>query len=214
MSFSSGVFTINTSGQPVVTGTDISAPVFNAFTADIATGLSTALLKDGTQTVTANIPMSSFKFTGLGAGTTAGDSLRYEQLVGAAIAPASITFGGSVLSVYVTGTFTPTDGSGASLSLTNNESKYTRTGSGVGIQTYVTYPATASGANASFSGLPVSGSGGSFGTGIIYLAGAVVTSGLARINGTTAAFYTAAGVAITNAQLTSATIGFSAWYAV
>lgn len=80
MSFSSGVFTINTSGQPVVTGTVISAPVFNAFTGDIATGLSTCLLKDGTQTVTANIPMSTYKFTGLGAGSASGDSVRFEQL--------------------------------------------------------------------------------------------------------------------------------------
>lgn len=80
MSFSSGTFTINTSGQPVVTGTTISSTVFNALTADLATGLTTCLLKDGTQTVTANIPMATFKFTGLGAGAAAGDSLRYEQL--------------------------------------------------------------------------------------------------------------------------------------
>lgn len=37
------------------------------------------MLKDGSQTVTSNIPMSSFKFTGLAAGTASGDSLRYEQ---------------------------------------------------------------------------------------------------------------------------------------
>jgi hypothetical protein len=37
------------------------------------------MLKDGTQTLTANIPMSAFKLTGLGAGSTNGDSVRYEQ---------------------------------------------------------------------------------------------------------------------------------------
>src|SRR3990167_3283350 len=48
---------------------------------DVATnGLSICLLKDGTQTVTANIPMSSFKFTGLAAGTANGNSVRYEQV--------------------------------------------------------------------------------------------------------------------------------------
>ena len=82
MSFSSGTFTINSSGQPVVTGTVISSTVFNAFTADIATGLSTCVLKDGTQTITANIPMSSFKLTGLSAGTASGNSIRYEQVNG------------------------------------------------------------------------------------------------------------------------------------
>lgn len=80
MSFSSGVFTINSAGQPVVAGTTITSTAFNAFTADIATGLSTCVLKDGTQTIAANIPMAGFKFTGLGAGSATGNSLRYEQL--------------------------------------------------------------------------------------------------------------------------------------
>ena len=95
MSFSSGVFSINSTGQPVVTGTVISSTVFNDFTADIATGLSTCVLKDGTQTITANIPMSSFKFTGLAAGTTSGNSLRYEQVNGV------VTTAGDIL--YATG---------------------------------------------------------------------------------------------------------------
>lgn len=82
MSFSSGVFSINSTGQPVVTGTVISSTVFNAFTADLATGLSTCVLKDGTQTITGNIPMSSFKLTGLAAGTASGNSIRYEQVNG------------------------------------------------------------------------------------------------------------------------------------
>lgn len=40
----------------------------------IASGLSKAILKDGTQTVTANIPMSGFKFTGLGEPSADSDS--------------------------------------------------------------------------------------------------------------------------------------------
>lgn len=74
MSFASGTFSINSSGQPVVTGTVISSTDFNNFTADIATGLSTCVLKDGTQTITANIPMSTFKITGLGAATARTDA--------------------------------------------------------------------------------------------------------------------------------------------
>jgi uncharacterized protein (DUF2147 family) len=76
-----GNFSINTTGQPVVAGTVISDTVFNALTADLATGLSTCITKDGQTTVTANIPMSSFKFTGLAAGSASGDSVRYEQVV-------------------------------------------------------------------------------------------------------------------------------------
>ena len=55
----SGTFQINTTGQPVVTGTVISATTFNSLTADLATGLSTAITKDGQTTTTARIPFAA-----------------------------------------------------------------------------------------------------------------------------------------------------------
>jgi hypothetical protein len=55
----SGTFNINTTGQPVVAGTIISAATFNALTADLATGLTTALTKDGQTTATARIPFAA-----------------------------------------------------------------------------------------------------------------------------------------------------------
>ena len=55
----SGTFQINTSGQPVVSGTVISSTAFNALTADLATGLSTAITKDGQTTATARIPFAA-----------------------------------------------------------------------------------------------------------------------------------------------------------
>ena len=54
----SGTFQINTTGQPVVAGTVISSTAFNALTADLATGLSTAITKDGQTTTTARIPFA------------------------------------------------------------------------------------------------------------------------------------------------------------
>ena len=54
----SGTFNINTAGQPVVTGTVISSTAFNALTADLGTGLSTALTKDGQTIATARIPFA------------------------------------------------------------------------------------------------------------------------------------------------------------
>lgn len=56
MSFSGGVFSVNSAGQPVVSNTVISSTAFNALTADLATGLSTCVLKDGSQTTTASVP--------------------------------------------------------------------------------------------------------------------------------------------------------------
>jgi hypothetical protein len=54
----SGTFNINTAGQPVVTGTVISSTAFNALTADLGTGLSTAITKDGQTIATAKIPFA------------------------------------------------------------------------------------------------------------------------------------------------------------
>ena len=54
----SGTFTINSTGQPVVAGTVITASAFNALTADLATGLTTAITKDGQTTTTAQIPFA------------------------------------------------------------------------------------------------------------------------------------------------------------
>ena len=68
-----GVYNVNSAGQPVVSTTLITAAAFNAFTADIATALSSAVFKDGQQTITANIPMAGFTFTGIGSGNAARD---------------------------------------------------------------------------------------------------------------------------------------------
>jgi hypothetical protein len=98
----SGTFNINTAGQPVVTGTIISSTAFNALTSDLATGLTTALTKDGQTTPTANIPMGTYKITGLGAGTNATDAAQYGQLQAGATTIATVT-GTDTL----TGTLTP-----------------------------------------------------------------------------------------------------------
>ena len=80
MSFNgTGTFLINTAGQPVVTGTTITSTAFNALTADLATGLSTAITKDGQTVVTNNIPLNTFKLTGVGAPTATNDALTYNQ---------------------------------------------------------------------------------------------------------------------------------------
>jgi hypothetical protein len=78
----SGTFQINSAGQPVVAGTVITAAAFNALTADLATGLSTAMTKDGQTAATANIPMGNNKFTGVAAGTAGTDSVNLAQVQG------------------------------------------------------------------------------------------------------------------------------------
>ena len=60
MPYSSGTFSLYTPGNPVVTGTVISSTWANNTLSDIATGLTTCLLKDGTQTVTADISFGAY----------------------------------------------------------------------------------------------------------------------------------------------------------
>lgn len=96
MPYSGGAYSL-VSGNPVVTGTAIASTWANSTLSDIASALSACVLKDGTQTITANIPMSGFKFTGLAAGTTSGDSLRYEQAIGVFLPLAGGTMTGNLL---------------------------------------------------------------------------------------------------------------------
>jgi len=117
----SGTFNVNTAGQPVVTGTVITSTAFNALTADLATGLSTAITKDGQTTTTARIVfaqgVSSTLVTDATSATTgsiitAGGISCQKALwvgttsrhVGAATFDAAITYGGVTLSNSVTGT--------------------------------------------------------------------------------------------------------------
>jgi hypothetical protein len=103
MSFNgSGTFVINSSGQPVVANTVISTTVFNALTADLATGLSTCITKDGQTTPTANIPMGTFKLTGLGVGSAATDSATLGQVQASTTKLVTVTGTDTI-----TGTLTP-----------------------------------------------------------------------------------------------------------
>jgi hypothetical protein len=97
-------------GNPVVTGTTISSSTTNTTNSDIATALTNCITRDGQSTPSANLPMNAKKLTGLAAGTSAGDSVRYEQVVltGAALGtPSSGTLTsctGLPLTTGVTGT--------------------------------------------------------------------------------------------------------------
>lgn len=92
MAFSSGTYTL-ASGNPITAGETITAANFNTTLSDLATALSLCVTKNGTQTITANIPLSSYKLTGLGAATANGDAVRYEQVP--FLAGSSLTLSGA-----------------------------------------------------------------------------------------------------------------------
>lgn len=78
MSFSAGVYTLP--NPALVPGQTVASTENNAFRNDVAGALNLTMLRNGTSTATANLPMGGFKLTGLGAGSSNGDSARFEQL--------------------------------------------------------------------------------------------------------------------------------------
>ena len=105
MAFSGGTYTLP-AGNPVTAGNTIEASWANTTLNDIATALSTCVLKDGTQTLTANIPMGGFKLTGLAAGSAANDSVRMAQLQGGSVSYLTGTAGTNTVTALGTPTVT------------------------------------------------------------------------------------------------------------
>jgi hypothetical protein len=81
MAFNGSGTYILPAGNPVATGTTISSSTTNTTNSDIATALTNCITRDGQSTPSANLPMNAKKLTGLAAGTSAGDSVRYEQVL-------------------------------------------------------------------------------------------------------------------------------------
>jgi len=127
----SGTFQINTSGQPVVAGTVISSTAFNALTADLATGLSTAITKDGQTTTTARIVFAQGINSSLATDTSSGSTGSIFTAGG--IGAAKAVYVGTTLTVAGSSTFT---GSIAVDSVTDSSSTTTgsiQTDGGLGV---------------------------------------------------------------------------------
>lgn len=72
-------------GTTAVTGTVIDSADYNALLADLQTALTKAFLRDGQSAALANLPMGGYKLTGLAAGSSANDSVRFDQLTAGSI---------------------------------------------------------------------------------------------------------------------------------
>jgi hypothetical protein len=115
----------------------------------------------------------------------------------------------NTLDDYEEGTFTPTDASGAGLTLTTARGRYTKIGREVTCYIVVTFPSTASGSGVAIGGLPFTsanpyGSGDAgFGGSISYTNTSSTFSSFLAQNSTTATFYTNAGVAVVNSTFST-----------
>jgi hypothetical protein len=121
-----------------------------------------------------------------------------------------------LLSDYEEGTWTPTDASGAGLSITVNKANYTKIGNIVSLYAYVSFPANASGAAARFAGLPFATGSDVYQTGLVYTNAPVAAAVNTLPGSSQIAPYLigGSGGTITNAQLSSAFFILSCVYTV
>lgn len=92
----SGVYSLPaTSVSPAVSGTLIESAEMNTLTADIATALSTCIAKDGQTTVTGNLPMATFRHTGVGDAAALTDYTSANQVVDGALLYAGASSAGT-----------------------------------------------------------------------------------------------------------------------
>lgn len=76
----SGTYAPNAPDFPVVDNTTITASAWNNTVNDISAAITASIANDGQTPIAANIPMAGHKFTGLGVGSSAGDSVEFSQL--------------------------------------------------------------------------------------------------------------------------------------
>jgi hypothetical protein len=113
-----------------------------------------------------------------------------------------------------TGTWTPADASGASLTFTGVSAGYTRIGNMVFAYATLTYPATASTAATSISGFPVNAAAAAYSQqcAVSYTSAAASKLMVMANNTTTAQLYSIGGAAATNALMTGAQLFFTCIY--
>jgi hypothetical protein len=127
----------------------------------------------------------------------------------------SVNFGQDALNYYDEGTWTPTDASGAALSLTVVAANYTRIGRYVVAMCNIAYPATADASSAVIGGLPfTAGNAGSTGGYVAYSTASTAARILTQAATTTAAIYSSAGAAITNVAMSGSANFFVLQYFV
>lgn len=144
-----------------------------------------------------------------GCNATAGTGTVTSVACGAGLSGGTITTSGTcaLINYAAPTSWTPADASGAGLTFTSVTALYTRINSLITAQFRLTFPTTASGLNASISGLPVAtnSSGASFANGACNtnLASNVILITTVAANATTIAFTSNAGAVPTNANLST-----------
>lgn len=122
----------------------------------------------------------------------------------------------NTLDDYEEGTWTPSDQSGAALSLTTTIATYIKIGRMVFIQAALSYPSTADGSNASIGGFPFTSTNDATRCASITVSETSCATNplywVVNINDTRMIAGTASGAAVANSALSSKYLRFSGWY--
>lgn len=127
------------------------------------------------------------------------------------------TMTSELLADYEEGTWTPIDSSGASLSFTGVSGRYTKVGRCVTVLAEVTYPSTASAANAIIGGLPFTSSGSDPGINGYIRYTTISNTVLNFVSGGTSSTSVSLlrpGVNVTNVSMSTGSLYFAAIYYV
>lgn len=178
-----------------------------------SSGVTTSTLKN---TGTLTIPVSSDTLVGRATTDTltnktfdtAGTGNSF-KINGTAIT--AVTGTGSV-PLYSSGTWTPSDGSGAGLSFTTTDANYVLVGKLCTISASITYPTTANGSSAQINGLPFAGQNVASRCCNGRILGVANCNALVSSNATNFQIFTDAVVAVTNATLSTLTLRFTFTY--
>lgn len=123
----------------------------------------------------------------------------------------------NTLDDYEEGAFTPIDASSASLSFVNVDGTYTKIGRVVFWSVNVTYPATASGSSAAIGGLPFTTASGTSNRGscsVGFAPVAVLRYARYTASSTTFQLFKSDGTAVSNSDLSNASVYFFGHYIV
>lgn len=162
----------------------------------------------------ANKALVSNTMTGTGSVVMSTSATLVTPTLGVASAT-SINFGQTALNYYGEGTWTPIDSSGASLTFSVALGRYTRIGDVPVVSAQVNYPATANGSAAVIGGFPFTVSAGAAQQGVLsYSTSGTAVKFAGTASTTTGGFYTAAGAAVTNLQMSGTTNFFQSVYYV
>lgn len=211
----SGVLNIQTAGTTAITvdasqvvsiGTTNVGGTLNTTTTsgnwgeiiyDLANNASMLAFRNASGAAAGNISLSSAGATSLLISSVAGVNFPATQVASA---------NANTLDDYEEGTWTPVDGSGASLSFTVLDARYTKIGRMVECFAQITYPSTANTSSAAISGLPftmATTGGGAYGAFTVYATEPTAVVWLNLSNTATSNAYTLGGASATNATFST-----------